>query len=838
MILKRMIGAVTALTLTAVPVLGGGITANAEPASTAWTKTQANTTLGVSAINAPSSTPLTTPDETSGSTWNGNYVYYGKYNSNPVKYRVLDPETTIFGGKTLFLDCDSILFNKAFDIGSPYWATSDIRQWLNDVNADGTEANTTNFLKNDNFFTTSERASIANSTKASAAESDGNGMEYLSFAKLSNDKIFLLDAKEATNTMYGYHNNENYNLTLKKRLNDSSFDCWWLRSNYKSVSAGCVTVRTNSIDSDLVNNADGGVSPAFNVELSKILFSTEITSGVEGDYGHEYKLTLKDTSMTAAQTTGEQAVYSGKTVDIPYTLTGNADQVSVLITDKAYNADGAKIKYYGKLSDVTSSSLSGYGAFDLPDDLSIDSWGSSYYVYLLAENANTDNPETDVDESLFTDYASTPVELTTAPTAGHSVTLSNCEHGSVSAVRKCALKDKIIALTATPESGYHFKSIKVTDKDGAAVVLTKDPVDETKYTFTMPDKNVTVTAEFVRNSSAPAYETYEQNGIVYHIWDDHAELAECDTAAKTVTIPTEFKGLPVTEIGENAFNSCKNLTEVIIPESVTTIGQSAFWGCTSLESVTMPESVTEIGKDIFKKCSALKEVKGYKGSQAEKYAKDKEIEFVPVGEPAVTATTTEAVTTTTTTTTTVSTTTSNTTTAETTTVTTTTQPKKPSAPTNITVSENGTVTWTASDNATDYKVFKKYGDDTYHSGWIKDTSYTFSGVPTVDYEVYVAAKNDYGTAWSEHITVKVKDPLGKVTKAAVSNGTVSWKSQQGAVAYKVAKIVNGKTYYGKKITDTTYTFKNMPKTDYKIFVVAFDKNGKRTWGRKISVSAE
>ena len=368
-----------------------------------------------------------------------------------------------------------------------------------------------------------------------------------------------------------------------------------------------------------------------------------------------------------------------------------------------------------------------------------------------------------------------------------------------------------------------------------------------KYKSSTLDKELTglfpenCTFTYLENDvhSAPPYETYEQNGLTFHLWDDHAELAECDTTAKTVTIPAEFEGLPVTEIGENAFNSCKNLTEVIIPESVTTIGQSAFWGCTSLESVTIPESVTEIGKDIFKKCSALKEVKGYNGSAAEKYANDKEIEFVPVGEPVVTATTTEAVTTTTTTTTTVSTTTSNTTTAETTTVTTTTaQPKKPSAPTNITVSENGTVTWTASDNATDYKVFKKYGDDTYHSGWIKDTSYTFSGVPTVDYEVYVAAKNDYGTAWSEHITVKVKDPLGKVTKAAVSNGTVSWKSQQGAVAYKVAKIVNGKTYYGKKITDTTYTFKNMPKTDYKIFVVAFDKNGKRTWGRKISVSAE
>ena len=43
----------------------------------------------------------------------------------------------------------------------------------------------------------------------------------------------------------------------------------------------------------------------------------------------------------------------------------------------------------------------------------------------------------------------------------------------------------------------------------------------------------------------------------------------------------------------------KNITEVVIPDSVTQIGEYAFDGCRSLTSVVIPDSVTEIGCGAF-----------------------------------------------------------------------------------------------------------------------------------------------------------------------------------------------------------------------------------------------
>ena len=72
-----------------------------------------------------------------------------------------------------------------------------------------------------------------------------------------------------------------------------------------------------------------------------------------------------------------------------------------------------------------------------------------------------------------------------------------------------------------------------------------------------------------------------------------------------ISIPATLAGLPVTAIGEAAFQENSSLTSVTIPEGVTSIGESAFAVCVSLTSVTIPESVTSIGVSIFTSCSSL-----------------------------------------------------------------------------------------------------------------------------------------------------------------------------------------------------------------------------------------
>ena len=61
----------------------------------------------------------------------------------------------------------------------------------------------------------------------------------------------------------------------------------------------------------------------------------------------------------------------------------------------------------------------------------------------------------------------------------------------------------------------------------------------------------------------------------------------------------------VTEIEDNAFYGNKNITTIIIPETITSIGKSAFMGCSNLTVVTIPNSITEIGDNAFKDCTSL-----------------------------------------------------------------------------------------------------------------------------------------------------------------------------------------------------------------------------------------
>ena len=80
-----------------------------------------------------------------------------------------------------------------------------------------------------------------------------------------------------------------------------------------------------------------------------------------------------------------------------------------------------------------------------------------------------------------------------------------------------------------------------------------------------------------------------------------------------ITIPEEVNGLKVVCIGHDAFQNCKGITEVSIPNSVETIEQWAFYGCESLKSVTIPDNVTKIGVTAFAYCTSLESVTLGKG---------------------------------------------------------------------------------------------------------------------------------------------------------------------------------------------------------------------------------
>ena len=161
-------------------------------------------------------------------------------------------------------------------------------------------------------------------------------------------------------------------------------------------------------------------------------------------------------------------------------------------------------------------------------------------------------------------------------------------------------------------------------------------------------------------------------------------------------------------------------------------------------------------------------------------------------------------------------------------------PAVPTAPTNVKVDKNGTVTWTASEKADYYKVAKIENGILYYGGEVSDTSYTLKRVPSADYKVCVIAYNENGISTkSVPVTVKVSKPLGYVNNVIVDeNGNVSWDAADNAVAYRVVKVVNGKFFYGTKTEDTNYKLVSVPKKDYHVFVIAYDADGKTAWGKR------
>lgn len=64
-------------------------------------------------------------------------------------------------------------------------------------------------------------------------------------------------------------------------------------------------------------------------------------------------------------------------------------------------------------------------------------------------------------------------------------------------------------------------------------------------------------------------------------------------------------GSGVTNIGNNAFNGCANLTGATIAASVTAIGNYAFSNCANLALTALPSGVTTIGRAAFDSCTGL-----------------------------------------------------------------------------------------------------------------------------------------------------------------------------------------------------------------------------------------
>ena len=93
--------------------------------------------------------------------------------------------------------------------------------------------------------------------------------------------------------------------------------------------------------------------------------------------------------------------------------------------------------------------------------------------------------------SVGNDKKELSITITNAPAAEHTITVTTAGGGTASASSTSATAGTEITLTATPNTGYHFKEWQVESLAGLVITNNK---------FTMPDSNVEVNAVFEKDA--------------------------------------------------------------------------------------------------------------------------------------------------------------------------------------------------------------------------------------------------------------------------------------------------------------------------------------------------
>ena len=401
-----------------------------------------------------------------------NKVYFGSQN-DPIKFNVLKVNETHFGGNTLLLDCEGIIEDRSFGDNNK-WADSSLKTWLNGE-----------FLNS--RFTSSERTAIAKSSKTERAEGydggelwDGQG-QRIPFTSLDGEQVFLLDTVEATNTNYGFESTTDYTNTRVK--DDGYYDGapWWLRSPYNDIDKSQDWYIDEIGEFDYIGSGSSmvGVSPALNIDMNSVLFSSKTSDGA-------YKLTVKDSDMAISPVKG---VREAGSMSFTYSLSGaneeKINRVSVVIIDsygswdqeKGTWSSGTRLKYYGPVV----GELGSYGSASLPAN-----YENTWKVYLVPEQVNEGNA---------TDYAGEPVQVTDLfmkITPDESI-----QHGKIHIDKDEAKIGDTITVTVIPEGSYSTDRAFARDATGGsrtqiAKLTGKDGVFT--GTFTMPSYPVIVTA--------------------------------------------------------------------------------------------------------------------------------------------------------------------------------------------------------------------------------------------------------------------------------------------------------------------------------------------------------
>lgn len=101
----------------------------------------------------------------------------------------------------------------------------------------------------------------------------------------------------------------------------------------------------------------------------------------------------------------------------------------------------------------------------------------------------------------------------------------------------------------------------------------------------------------------------DENNVVYSSYDgmllnkEKTELICCPGGKTSCDIPSSVR-----TIGRSAFEECKKIENIILPEKLEAIGRNAFAVCDGLTTIKIPDNVENLDSLIFTGCKSLKDV--------------------------------------------------------------------------------------------------------------------------------------------------------------------------------------------------------------------------------------
>ena len=486
----------------------------------------------------------------------GDTVYYGRgaavANSGGMSYRILKNN-----GSSMLLDCaqtykyENHLSNYS-EFGA--WESSVPKE---DMNSDiGSKLQ----LRDD------EVSKLLNTVHPAENYTAEDGTVYTSSA--GADKVFMLSAEEIAT----------YYADDSARAKGGAY---WLRSTGSNKELTDANTYVTA-DGQIMTTGSGSyaASPAFQIDssISSVLFTSTADGKATGLQQPEqvtnqkWVLTLltagtleladEEVSVEAdpagdTDQTKTPAVFWSSAVTVEnFEVADNPCQYSVLITDRAYTAANAKIKWYGRLKEIESGDAETI-AFRLPSD-----YETTDHVYLLAEK--------DFKNSLaeiYLSHATKPLEIdlgiSRVAVDSEGTHLVTTDQEEQICYPKAGYQEKFEAVY-TVEDGYYIPEdyavgeqsgiqvtrlsstqLKVSGIPTAPVVeipleaaTKEEPETEEPTTELQPGRGSVTMADYYYGGTAPAPELKSETNGTAGVVVEYKKASEPDTAY-TTKVPTQ-----------------------------------------------------------------------------------------------------------------------------------------------------------------------------------------------------------------------------------------------------------------------------------------------------------